>query len=199
MSEQHDQAEPDEAGWSYWVGEHGPERVPADAIDLPPFVVGAGRFDPQDHITSSDYVLGLQQGSSTLNGQFDSAHAAAYFPPPAPQTATVSYEVPANWWHGWLWRLRTVRGFGWVKPRMRKVSITGEMEVVRETPSRIKMTVHATRHWWPIAVELLEDEAPEFAAQFAEHRGVAHQFGLVRSGLGIHGWRCMSCDVGGNL
>lgn len=67
------------------------------------------------------------------------------------------------------------------------------------TDTEVKLTLHAPKHWWPTAVELLEDEDPEFAARFAEHRGPGHQFALIRSGLGIHGWRCASCDVGGDL
>lgn len=146
--------------------------------------------------------LGLQQGSFTLNGRFDSADAGAYFPPPAPQIVTVSVSVPANRWHALLDRLRGVRGFGWLRPRMKVREFTGEMVVQHARvadDAEVKLVVHAPRHWWPIAVEVLEDEAPEFAAQFAEHRGVGHQFGLLRSGLGIHGWRCMTCDVGGDL
>lgn len=181
---------------------------PIEPFDLTPYITPEsvrtiGRTGPDDELTTpSDYVFGLQQGSFTLNGRFDRAGAEAYFPPPAPRMVTVSVSVPANRWHRLLDRLRGVRGFGWLRPRMKVGTFTGEM-VVQHAPvaddAEVKLIVHAPRHWWPIAVELLDDEAPEFAAQFAEHRGVGHQFGLLRSGLGIHGWRCMSCDVGGDL
>lgn len=64
---------------------------------------------------------------------------------------------------------------------------------------KVKLTVSAPRHWWPVSVEVLEDAYPEWAAQFVDHRGPGHLFGLIRSALGIHGWRCARCHVGGDL
>lgn len=67
--------------------------------------------------------------------------------------------------------------------------------------SKVKLTANIARYWHPTPVEYIEDFAPEFAAQFAEHRGPDHRFALLHSGVinAATKWNCSTCGTGGDL
>lgn len=105
------------------------ERASGGPIDSSTWTCPTGEDGPEPLIlpNGARFLAGLKRTEFTLNGTFDADPSHPIWPS-APNPVKVSWQTPANRWHAWLWRLSTVRAFGWIKPRMTTRKFVGNLE-----------------------------------------------------------------------
>lgn len=116
-------------GSAYWIGEHGPEPL-VMPYGVQPIDLSKYGDDVQVTLDNSDAVLkpieGLKEVSISYSGFWDDGKVWPW--PQSSNPIKVTWQVPANRFHAWLWRLSTKRGLGWIKPRMLTRKFTGHVE-----------------------------------------------------------------------
>jgi hypothetical protein len=137
-----------EAGLA-WLTEYAavPPTVVLGGVDLSPYTRSVGRLhaeslpDEPPVDLMDGYLAGLRSGHMTVSFDDAAPNVADYWPG-LEDTARVALTmpVPANRWHRLLARLRGIRGFGWVRPRMVHQTTIGKVIDVRTTPGGAAFT-----------------------------------------------------------